>query len=347
MARADVTVRGGGILGLACAWACAKSGAHVRVIESRHIGAGASGGVVGALAPHAPERWNRLKAFQLESLLLAEPWWAEVAHRGGTDPLYLRAGRLMPLADEAAVAQAHERSVAARDLWRGLAEWRVERVDGAAWGPLSPSGWVVRDTLAARIHPRAALSALAAALRESGASLIEGAGADDRMDSGAVIHATGPAGLDTLSRVLGRDMGGAVKGQAALLCLDRADAPQIGAPGLFVVPHGGGCVAVGSTSETTWESESPDALLEAVIARGRALVPALADAPVIERWAGLRPRASGGRPVCGPWPGRPGHFIANGGFRIGFALAPALAEGMAALVLGEGNPLPAEFAIPA
>ncbi|MGA0778753.1 MAG: FAD-dependent oxidoreductase, partial [Gemmobacter sp.] len=54
MATADVAVMGGGIMGLAVAWALCRRGARVRVIEARRIGAGASGGVVGALVPHRP-----------------------------------------------------------------------------------------------------------------------------------------------------------------------------------------------------------------------------------------------------------------------------------------------------
>ena len=99
MATADVTVMGGGIFGLACAHACARRGARVRLIEARAIGAGASGGVVGALAPHVPENWNPKKAFQLDSLLMAEAYWADVAEVSGIDPGYARTGRLQPLAD--------------------------------------------------------------------------------------------------------------------------------------------------------------------------------------------------------------------------------------------------------
>ena len=39
MARVDLTVRGGGIFGLACAWEAARRGARVRLIEARAIGA--------------------------------------------------------------------------------------------------------------------------------------------------------------------------------------------------------------------------------------------------------------------------------------------------------------------
>ena len=72
MAMADVTVFGAGAFGLSIAWACVKRGASVRVIDPGGVGAGSSGGVVGALAPHVPEQWNPKKAFQLESRLVGD-----------------------------------------------------------------------------------------------------------------------------------------------------------------------------------------------------------------------------------------------------------------------------------
>ena len=80
MARPDLTIMGAGIFGLSIAWAAALRGAKVRVIESRWVGAGSSGGPVGSLSPHVPEAWNAKKAFQLDSLLMAQDWWAGVQH---------------------------------------------------------------------------------------------------------------------------------------------------------------------------------------------------------------------------------------------------------------------------
>ena len=62
------------------------------MIDPAGPGAGASGGIVGALAPHVPENWNDKKAFQLDSLLMAEAFWAEVADAGGGAPGYARLG---------------------------------------------------------------------------------------------------------------------------------------------------------------------------------------------------------------------------------------------------------------
>lgn len=343
MATADVTVMGGGIFGLACAWACARRGTRVRLIERERIGAGASGGVVGALAPHVPEQWNPKKAFQLESLLMAEEFWAEVQEVSGLDPLYARTGRLQPLADADAVARARAREAEAAVLWQGRAVWRVaEEGEFGAWAPASPTGLVVHDTLSARLGPRAALAALASALRAVGGEVVTG----DAEPRGAVIWATGAAGLQDLSVALGRKVGAAVKGQAALLAHEARQAPQLFADGLHVVPHGDGTVAVGSTSERDFTAaETTDEALEALIARVREVCPAFADAPVIERWAGPRPRAKSRAPMLGAWPVRAGHFVANGGFKIGFGIAPKVAEVMADLVLEGRDGIPEGFRV--
>ncbi|MCB6179793.1 FAD-binding oxidoreductase [Rhodobacter sp. Har01] len=329
MASVDVTVRGGGIFGLSIAWACVRRGVKVRLIETARIGGGCSGGLVGALAPHAPEAWSPLKQFQFESLIMAEGWWATVAQAGGVDPGYLRSGRLQPLADEAAVALAQERIPAAAELWQGLAEWRVVPATGAKWEPASPSGWLIHDTLTARLSPRQSAAALEAALRASGAEIVLG----EAPEEGAVVHATGLAGLQALSAAFGRKLGAGVKGQALKLRFDARDMPQVFAAGVFAVPHADGTVAVGSTAENVWTVDGPDGQLDDVLARAVAMLPVLAGAEVQERWAGVRPRAKSRGPVLGAWPGRPGHFVANGGFKIGFGVAPKVAEVMADLVL--------------
>ena len=322
---------------MSIAWEAARRGARVRVIETARVGAGASGGVVGALAPHVPELWNGKKAFQLDGLLMAGGWWAGVQAAGGLAAGYGRTGRLQPLADARAVEQAGRRAVEAAELWRGLAGWRVVAATGGPWEPVSPTGWLIEDTLSARIAPKAALAALVAAIRTRGGEVGEGP------EEGPVIWATGVAGLADLSAGLGRVVGTGVKGQALLLAHDVRDAPQLFVDGLHIVPHGDGTVAVGSTSENRWDGDGTDAQLDALLARARAAVPVLAVAPVIERWAGVRPRAASRAPVLGAWPGRGGHFIANGGFKIGFGMAPKVAEVMADLVLDGRDAIPDGF----
>ncbi|RXV63320.1 FAD-dependent oxidoreductase [Roseovarius sp. A46] len=334
----DVTVMGAGIFGLSVAWACARRGARVRVIDPGGPGAGASGGLVGALAPHVPENWNDKKAFQLKSLIMAEGFWQEVADAGGVQPGYARLGRIQPVMDESGLALARARQASAAALWQGKAAWRVEPA-GGEWCPESPTGHVIRDTLSARLHPRHACEALVAALRARGTEVVR-----EGPQEGRVLWATGVAGLEELSHAAGRAAGNGVKGQAALLALDAREAPQLFADGVHVVPHADGTTAIGSTSERDYDDPAAtDAQLDDVIARACAAIPALAGAPVIERWAGLRPRARSRAPMLGAHPLRHGEFIANGGFKIGFGMAPKVAEVMAELMLDGVDRIPAGF----
>lgn len=334
MARPDLVVMGAGVWGLSIAWEAARRGARVRMVERQGIGAGASGGVVGALMPHAPARWDAQKQAQFDSLILSRSWWAEVAAASSLPTGYGATGRLQPLADPAAGQAAAE---GAARHWRGLAAMQAEPAP-AGWGPAG--AMVLRDTLSARLRPAAALAALAGALRAAGGEVTAGEAPPE--GAAPVVWATGAAGLAMLADARGRPADVPVKGQAAVLAFDAGpQAPQVYADGLHIVPHDDGTVAVGSTSETAFADPfATDALLDDVIARARMAVPALADAPVIRRWAGLRPRAATRRPLVGPFPGRPGQFVALGGFKTGFGLAPLVAGLVAGLVLDGAADLP-------
>lgn len=339
---ADITVRGAGAFGLAIAWACVERGAKVQVVDPYGAGAGSSGGVVGALAPHVPANWNPKKQFQLESLLMAGNFWAQVEACGGVSPGYGRIGRLQPLKDERAVALAYEREEMARALWQTHATWQVcQAADLGAWCPPSPTGLVVHDTLSARLHPRRACAALVAALAARGVCI-----QPEAPDQGQVLHAKGYAGLLQLNAAFARPAGSGVKGQAALLRFDAGVAPQLYADGLYIIPHADGTLAVGSSSERDFDDPNgTDAQLDEIISRAQEAIPALQGTEVIERWAGVRPRAKTRAPMLGTWPGQPNHFIANGGFKIGFGMAPKVAEVMADLMLDQIDAIPKGFTV--
>lgn len=341
MATRDVTVLGGGVFGLASAFRMARMGAKVRLIERHAIGAGCSGGLVGALAPHVPENWNPKKQFQLESLLMAADFWAEVEAIGGQSPGYTRSGRLQPLADAAAVARAQARGAEATTLWQGRAAWQVIPATAAAWEPASPSGYLVHDTLTARASPRAAGRALFAALQALGVEMLLG----DAPTQGMVLHATGLQGLEELSQTFGQQVGSGVKGQSISVTFSAPDAPQIFADSLHIVPHADGTVAIGSTSENDWTNGETDAQCDALLDKARTILPVLRNAPEVTRWAGIRPRSKSRAPMLGAWPGRPGHFIANGGFKIGFGMAPKVAETIAQLMLEGRDTIPPGFRV--
>ena len=234
-----------------------------------------------------------------------------------------RTGRLQPLPDRAAADRLRERIAASADRWPAGCALRVTDAPPGDLVPASPSGLWLHDGMTARINPRAACAALAAAIRRQGGEIIEGQ--PGAHPDGPTLWATGAPGLADLTQALGKPVGTGVKGQSALLAHAAADAPQVFADGLHIVPHADGTIAVGSTSETGYDHLDPDNQLDDLIARARAICPQLQDAQVIDRWAGARPRARSRAPIMGPWPGRPGHFVANGGFKIGFGMAPKIA----------------------
>lgn len=336
----DVTVFGAGVFGLSIAWTCAKRGAKVAIVDPNGPGAGSSGGLVGALAPHTPENWNDKKAFQFESLIMAEAFWAEVQESGGVSPGYLRSGRLQPIATEHALDLAHQRTESAKTLWQGKADWRVVQAeDFGDWAPKSETGYLIHDTLTARARPRGAGASLVAALKSYGVEVVP-----EAPENGKVVWATGYKGLEELSEKRGRLVGVGVKGQSALLQFDAREKPQLFADSIHIVPHENGTVAIGSTTEREFDDpSSTDALLDDVIDRAIKAFPVLQDAKVLDRWAGVRPRAKSRAPMLGEHPYRPSQYIANGGFKIGFGMAPKVAEVMADLILEGQDAIPEGF----
>ncbi|MEP3297634.1 MAG: FAD-binding oxidoreductase [Pseudoruegeria sp.] len=338
----DVTVMGAGIFGLSVAWSCLQKGATVRVIDPHGVAAGSSGGLVGALAPHTPERWEPKKDFQLESLLMAEAYWAEIENISSQSSGYGRTGRLQPILDEHGRNLAEERIDQARELWRGQAIWEIipaNQADG--WAPQSPTGYLVHDTLSARIHPRQACTALAVAIRALGAEIVT-----EGSEEGSIVWATGLTGLETLAKEFEKPIGNGVKGQAMLLDHDARDRPQLFAGGIHVIPHADGTTGIGSTSERYYGSpRETDELLEGVYERALEAFPVLKNAKVMSRWAGVRPRSKSRAPMLGAWPARGGHYVANGGFKIGFGMAPRVGLVMADLVLEGRDDIPEGFRV--
>lgn len=339
--KIDVTVRGAGVFGLSIAYACAQRGARVRVVEPNGVAAGSSGGIVGALAPHTPDTWNTKKQFQFESLIMAQGFWDGVEALSGLPTGYGRTGRLQPVLDAHGLELARARQETAKDLWQGHAEWSVQEVSGA-WAPHSLTDLVIFDTLSGRIHPRQATTSLAAAVTALGGHIVP-----EAEDAGVVVWATGYEGLVEMNAHLPRYIGNGVKGQAALLKYDAPEAPQLFADGLHIIPHADGTVAIGSTTERYFDDILPDALLEDVLERAFAAFPILQGAEVLERWAGVRPRSRTRAPMLGYHPLQSGAFVANGGFKVGFGMAPLVGEVMADLILDGVDRIPDGFEVAA
>jgi glycine oxidase len=367
---ADVLIAGGGIMGLWAALEADRAGLSSLLVDAGPLAGGASGGLLGALMPHMPDRWNAKKQLQFDALLSLEHEITGLEAETGLLAGYRRAGRLIPL------PKPHLRKIAERHQAEAETNWNQQGVRfgwdvieqspyGDAW-PASDvtAAGLVSDTFAARVSPRGLTAMLVARLRQSprvsicegvAVAAIDAAGSavrlsdDRRLSFGHLVVAAGHASFPLLSLLgpsLARPLGQAVKGQAALLSAPSVapDLPLLYLDGLYIVPHEGGRVAIGSTSEDLFDDPfSTDGQLDDLLARAKRLAPVLAGADVIERWAGLRPKAIDRDPMVGAYPDAERVIALTGGFKVSFGLAHVLARAAIASILGRDAGLPASF----
>ncbi|WP_174020675.1 NAD(P)/FAD-dependent oxidoreductase [Agrobacterium fabrum] len=360
---------GGGIMGLWAAVKAERLGIGTLLVEAGRLGGGASGGLLGALMPHMPDRWSDKKQFQFDALVALEAEIAGLEAETGLSGGYRRCGRIIPLPKLhlRGIAERHERDAA--ENWQSgerRFHWHVgERPSVAGWvdDAAGEAGFVF-DTLAARVSPRALIALLSAFLRKARhvqvaegcrvVSLDADAGraalsSGEEISFGHVVVANGhesfPLIRDALGLEAGVALGQAVKGQAALLDASADPAmPVVFLNGLYIVPHEDGTVAIGSTSEDCFsEPFSTDEKLEKLLVDACTVVPSLAGAPVLERWAGLRPKAVGRDPMVGAVAGAAKLVALSGGFKVSFGLAHFLADAALATVCGHTPVIPSGF----
>jgi len=100
------------------------------------------------------------------------------------------------------------------------------------------------------------------------------------------------------------------------------------------VPRSDGRILVGATvEEAGYDKRTDAATIQRMQQAAIRLVPALAQARMLEAWAGLRPGSPDNLPILGTTP-IPGYFAATGHFRDGILLAPVTAGLMAQIVTG-------------
>lgn len=366
---AALLIVGGGIMGLWAAVHAERMGIDTLLIEEGLLGQGASGGLLGALMPHMPDRWNAKKQFQFDALVSLEAEIATLESETGLSAGYRRSGRLIPLPKPHLRKIALGHSADAEIRWdAGGRRFHWHLLDAPPvpdWvAPGANEGGLVHDTLAARVAPRPLVATLAAFLRSARhVRIIDNvalAGIDlgrnlAETDAGTIafghcIVAMGYRSFPLLARYtdgLKQPLGQPVKGQAALLKADvDPSLPTIFRDGLYIVAHEGGHVAIGSTSENRFDDPySTDEQLDVLLAGARELVPVLGDAPVLERWAGLRPKAIDRDPMVGAHPSHQSLLALTGGFKVSFGLAHRLAEWVVAGAAGHTPPfeLPESF----
>src|SRR4029077_5167239 len=106
------------------------------------------------------------------------------------------------------------------------------------------------------------------------------------------------------------------------------------APEVYLVPRSDGRILIGATVEEVGYDKRTDAdTIQRMHQAAVRLVPALAQARMLEAWAGLRPGSPDNLPVLGATR-TPGYFVATGHFRDGILLTPVTAHVMAQMIIG-------------
>jgi glycine oxidase len=109
--------------------------------------------------------------------------------------------------------------------------------------------------------------------------------------------------------------------------------------GHYIIPRCDGHVLAGSTLEYAgFDKTITEQGRQQLQSAAEAIMPALADVPIVNHWAGLRPGSPDGIPYIGQHPRIKGLFVSVGHFRNGVAMGAASARLLADLIL-ERNPI--------
>jgi glycine oxidase len=322
--RHSITVIGAGVAGLCCALELAGRGARVEVVErGRALGEGSCSWQAGGMLAPWCERATT-DAVVAERGASSIDWWSQ--HFPGT----ARNGSLV-------VAQPRD----AADLTR-FAQ-RTERFD-----------WIGADRIAslepdlagryrralffpdeAHLDPRRALAALVKRLAERGVPVRFGVKlSPDAAPGDIVVDCRGLVARDVLPDLRG------VRGEMVVVrCRDitltrpvRMLHPRIP---LYIVPRGEGLFMIGATMiESEQRGAASVRSTVELLNAAYALHPAFGEAEIVELGADLRPAFADNLPQVR----REGRVLrANGLFRHGFLLAPALARQVADTIQMETN----------
>jgi glycine oxidase len=316
LARSSVIVIGAGVAGLCCALELLERGLDVAVVErAATLGAESCSWMAGGmLAP-----WCERATTEPEIVTWGAPsidWWAK--RFAGT----VRQGSLV-------VATARDLP----DLARFAA--RTERYEWVDAGRIA----ALESNLAGRfrralffpdeahLDPRRALAALADALRRRGVAIELGVElTPEAADAQVVVDCRGLSARHALSDLRG------VRGEMIVV---RASDVRLARPvrllhprlPLYIVPRGDGLFMIGATMIES-ERRGPVSVRSALelLNAAYALHPAFGEAEIVELGADLRPAFPNNLPQVR----RDGRVLrANGLFRHGFLLAPALARQVA------------------
>ena len=128
-----------------------------------------------------------------------------------------------------------------------------------------------------------------------------------------------------------------IKGQMLCVAMPEKNLVRhvIRTPDVYLIPRSNGRLLIGATvEEAGYDKRTIPATIQRLRRAALRLVPKLADARILEDWAGLRPGTPDGLPILGTT-GTSRYFVATGHFRDGILLAPVTARVMSQVIQGK------------
>jgi glycine oxidase len=128
-----------------------------------------------------------------------------------------------------------------------------------------------------------------------------------------------------------------VKGQMLCVIMPQKELVRhvVRTPEVYLIPRSDRRMTIGTTQEEAgFDKKTVPDRIQKLRQAAIDLVPRLADARILEAWAGLRPGTPDGLPILGATP-TPGYFVATGHFRDGILLAPVTARVMGQMMAGQ------------
>lgn len=320
-----VVVIGAGAVGCLSAITLAEQGWQVTLIDQGQVGmesSWAGGGILFPLLPwHYRDPVNRLAmAGASQYPALAEKLLANT----GIDPQYRRCGmRILPPFDPAAALAwckdyGFEALIDHDTLWLPqVAQARNPRLMQALRAQLAVSGVTLLENT--QLVPLAADDGRLTGWQDT---------AGRRHEADAFVVTAGAWSQSLLGRhALSLDMK-PMRGQMLLYRLPPdALTHLIYREDFYLIPRIDGHIVAGSTVEDVGFDKSTTSKVAAELAaKAIAIMPTLADAPVIKHWSGLRPGSPDNIPVIDRHPSFDNLYLNTGHFRYGVTMAPASAD---------------------